>query len=84
MACKGAPCATSFHIIYRQWKKLEEVVGGRWWCVMSNYYLYEFFIKIINNKKLEENDGINDDVYILHVKRYVIKIYSGLEKWCDA
>jgi hypothetical protein len=47
---------------------------------MSNYYLYEFFIKIINNKKLEKNDGINDDVYILHVKRYAIKIYSELER----
>jgi hypothetical protein len=35
--------------------------------------------KIIDNKKLEKNDGANDDVYIMHVKRYDIKTYSGLE-----
>jgi hypothetical protein len=44
---------------------------------MSNYYLYDFF-KIIDNKKLEESDGLNGDVHILHVKRYDIRIYSGL------
>jgi hypothetical protein len=44
---------------------------------MSNYYLYDFF-KIIDNKKLEESDGSNGDVYILQVKRYDIRIYSGL------
>jgi hypothetical protein len=34
-------------------------------------------------KKLEKNNEIYDDVYILHVKRYVIKTYSELEKWYD-
>jgi hypothetical protein len=34
---------------------------------MSNYYLCDFF-EIIDN----------DDVYILHVKIYDIRIYSGL------
>jgi hypothetical protein len=29
-------------------------------------------------KKLEENDGADDDMYILHVKRYAIRTYSGL------
>jgi hypothetical protein len=32
-----------------------------------------FFIEIIDNKKLEEGDGHDDDVYILYVKRYTIK-----------
>jgi hypothetical protein len=27
-----------------------------------NYYLY-IFLEIIDNKKLKESDGINDDVY---------------------
>jgi hypothetical protein len=44
-------------------------------CTISNYYLCEFFIEIIDNEKLEESDGI-DDVDILHVKRYVIRTYS--------
>jgi hypothetical protein len=40
---------------------------------MSNYHLYDFFVEIINNeKKLEKTDKIDNDVYILHVKRYVI------------
>jgi hypothetical protein len=39
------------------------------------------FIEIIDNKKLEENDGI-DDVYIMHVKRYAIRTYR-LERWYD-
>jgi hypothetical protein len=29
-------------------------------------------------KKLEENDGAYDDVYIMYVKRYAIRTYSGL------
>jgi hypothetical protein len=29
-------------------------------------------------KKIEESDGVDDDVYILHVKRYVIRTYSEL------
>jgi hypothetical protein len=31
-----------------------------------------FFVEIIDNEKLEEGDGHDDDVYILHVKRYAI------------
>jgi hypothetical protein len=41
---------------------------------MSNYYLCEFFIEIIDNKKLEKSDRIDNDVHILHVKRYTISI----------
>ncbi len=29
-------------------------------------------------KKLEENNGADDDVYILYVKRYAIRTYSEL------
>jgi hypothetical protein len=29
-------------------------------------------------KKIEESDEVDDDLYILHVKRYAIKICSGL------
>jgi hypothetical protein len=39
-----------------------------------------FFIKIIDNKKLEKNNKTNNDVYILHIKRYAIKTYSMLER----
>ncbi len=47
---------------------------------MSNYYLYDFFVKIIGiEKNLEESDGADDDVYILYVKRYVIRTYSRLK-----
>jgi hypothetical protein len=49
---------------------------------MSNYYLCNF-LKIINNKKIREKWWTYDDMYILYVKRYTIKIYSILEKWCD-
>ncbi len=35
---------------------------------MSNHYLYDFFVEIIDNKKLEKNDGIDDDVHIMHVR----------------
>jgi hypothetical protein len=45
---------------------------------MSNYYLCNF-LEIID-KKFEKNDGTMDDVYILHVKRYVIKNYNKLGK----
>jgi hypothetical protein len=38
-----------------------------------------FFIEIID-KKLEKNDEIDDDVYILYVTRYGIKIYDRLER----
>jgi hypothetical protein len=34
-------------------------------------------------KKLEKSDVVDNDVYILHIKRYAIRTYSGLEKWCD-
>jgi hypothetical protein len=46
---------------------------------MSNYYLCGF-LEIIDNKKIEENDKINDDGYILHIKKYVIRNYSGIER----
>jgi hypothetical protein len=46
---------------------------------MSNYCLY-IFLEIID-KKLEKSDkSDDDDVYIVHVKKYVIKIYSGLRR----
>jgi hypothetical protein len=48
---------------------------------MSNYYLCDFFIKIIGiEKNLEESDGADDDVYILYVKRYVIRTCSRLKR----
>jgi hypothetical protein len=34
----------------------------------------------MNNKKIEKSDEADDDVYILHVKRYAIKTCSGLER----
>jgi hypothetical protein len=46
---------------------------------MPNYYLYDFF-KIIDNKKIEESDGADDDVYMLHVKIYATKTYTKLER----
>jgi hypothetical protein len=46
---------------------------------MSSYYLY-VFIKIIDNKKLEESDETDDDVYILDIKRYAIRTYSELRR----
>jgi hypothetical protein len=45
---------------------------------MSNYYLC-IFLEIID-KKIEKNDGTKDDVYILHVKRYVINTYNELAR----
>jgi hypothetical protein len=45
---------------------------------MSNYYLYNF-LKIIDNKKIEKNDEIDDDVDILYITRYAIKTCSELE-----
>jgi hypothetical protein len=44
---------------------------------MYNYYLYDF-LEIIDNKKLEKNNEVDNDVYMLHVKRYGIRNYSGL------
>jgi hypothetical protein len=43
---------------------------------MSNYYLCDF-LEIIDNKKIEENNGSDDDVYILHIKRYTINTCIG-------
>jgi hypothetical protein len=40
-------------------------------CIPNNYLC--IFLEIIGNKKLEEGDGHDDDVYILHVKRCGIK-----------
>jgi hypothetical protein len=31
-------------------------------------------------KKLEESNGTDDNVYILHVKKYALKTYNQLEK----
>jgi hypothetical protein len=45
---------------------------------MSNYYLCDF-LEIIDNKKIKESDKADDDMYILHIKIYVINTYSGLE-----
>jgi hypothetical protein len=44
---------------------------------MSNYYLCDF-LEIINNKKLEKSDRTDDEMYIVHIKRYAIRIYSKL------
>jgi hypothetical protein len=35
-------------------------------------------LEIIDNETIEESDGPDDDVYILHIKRYVIRTCSGL------
>jgi hypothetical protein len=42
-----------------------------------------FFIEVIDNKKLEKSDRADDDVDVLHIKRYAIKTYSALERWCS-
>jgi hypothetical protein len=34
-------------------------------------------------KKIEEGDGANNDMYIVHVKRYFIRICSWLGRRCD-
>jgi hypothetical protein len=44
---------------------------------IPNYYLCDFF-KIIDNKKIKKGDGTNDDVHIMHVKRYAIRNFSEL------
>jgi hypothetical protein len=36
------------------------------------------FIEIIGNKKLEESNRANNDMDIMHVKRYVIRTYGEL------
>jgi hypothetical protein len=46
---------------------------------MSNYYLCDF-LEIIDNEKIKKSDGVDNDVYILHVERYAIRTYSGLER----
>jgi hypothetical protein len=46
---------------------------------MSNYYLYDF-LEVIDNEKIEKFDTTDDDLYILHVKRYAIMTCSGLER----
>jgi hypothetical protein len=35
--------------------------------------IYVIFCRIIGNEKLGKDDGSDDDVYILHVKRYTIR-----------
>jgi hypothetical protein len=42
---------------------------------ISNCY---FFVEIIDNKKLEESNEANDDVYIMYVKTYGIRTCSEL------
>jgi hypothetical protein len=37
---------------------------------MSNYYLCHF-LEIVDNKKIEESDEKDDDVYTLHVKKII-------------
>jgi hypothetical protein len=44
---------------------------------MSNYYLCDF-LEIIDNKKFRGNYERDNNVYILHVKRYTLKICSEL------
>jgi hypothetical protein len=44
---------------------------------ISNYYLCDF-LEIIDNKKILKNGVTDNDVYIMHIKRYVIKTYSAL------
>jgi hypothetical protein len=39
---------------------------------MLNNYLCNF-LEIIDNKKLEKYDEHDNDVYIIHIKRYAIK-----------
>jgi hypothetical protein len=38
------------------------------------------FLEIIDNEKIEKSDETDDDMYILYVKRYAIRICSGLER----
>jgi hypothetical protein len=45
----------------------------------SDYYLC-IFLEIIDNEKIEECDGADNDVYIIHDKRYAIRTYSGLRR----
>jgi hypothetical protein len=44
---------------------------------ISNYYLCDF-LEIIDNKKIKKNGVTDNDVYIMHIKRYAIKICSAL------
>jgi hypothetical protein len=45
---------------------------------ISNYYLCNFFVEIIDNKKIKKNNGADVDVCMLHVKIYTIRIDSEL------
>jgi hypothetical protein len=58
------------------------MIGQMMMCTpcMCNYYLCEFYIEIIDNEKIRGKCRTNDDVYILHIKRYAIKTCSGLER----
>jgi hypothetical protein len=38
------------------------------------------FLEITDNKKIEKSDELDDDVYILHIKKYAIMIYSELKR----
>jgi hypothetical protein len=46
---------------------------------MSNYYLC-IFCRIIYNKKLDGRVKTDNDVYILHIKKYIIRTYSSIER----
>jgi hypothetical protein len=39
-----------------------------------------FFVEIINDEKIEKINETDNDVYILHVKKYAISTYSRLER----
>jgi hypothetical protein len=45
---------------------------------MSNYYLCVFFEKLQILQKLEKTGTVDDDVCILHFKKYAISNCSGL------
>jgi hypothetical protein len=45
----------------------------------SNYYLC-YFLEIINDEKIQKINETDNDVYILHVKKYAISAYSRLER----
>jgi hypothetical protein len=45
---------------------------------MSNYYLCDFFVEILDNKKIEKSDGVDDDVCTSWISRDMLRTYSGL------
>jgi hypothetical protein len=45
--------------------------------------IYVIYLEIVHNEKIREKWWVDDDVYILYVKRYTIRTCSGLERWYD-